>query len=39
MAMRAASERTVHEGAKMRKFTSEGEDWRQWVDHHIETVG
>jgi hypothetical protein len=35
---RTASARIVHDGAKMRKFTSEGEDWRQCVDHHDETV-
>jgi len=30
--------RMDHEGVKMRKFISEGEDWRQWVDHHEETA-
>lgn len=38
MKTRARSARTVHEGAKMRKFTSEGEDWRQCEDHHDDTA-
>jgi hypothetical protein len=36
--VRVARARRDQEGANMRKFTSTGEDWRQWVDHHCETV-
>lgn len=36
-AMKGMRARMVQEGAKRRKFTSMGEDWRQWVDHHDET--
>lgn len=32
------SARIVHDGAKMRKLTSLGEDCRQCVDHHDETA-
>jgi len=35
--MKGMSASIVHEGAKRRKFTSMGEDWRQWADHHDDT--
>ena len=31
--------RIDHAGAKIMKFTSEGDDWRQCDDHHDDTVG
>lgn len=37
-AMSGTKASIVHAGAKRRKFTSDGDDWRQWVAHHDETI-